>query len=412
MWQHAYRAQCVSHDERTTGRPRQPTAALTLFSLAFGSFCIGTSEFASMGVLQLFAPDFGVDVTAATNAIAAYALGVVVGAPAITLAAARVNRRSLLLGLIALFVVGNLVSAASTSLGMLAVARFVSGLPQGAYFGAAAVVATHVVGRDRSGKAFATVMLGITIATVVGSPLGTVIGQHFGWRYTYLAVALLTVGAMACLTIWVPRTNDLGGGSVTTELGSLRKASVWVMIGVASLGVSSIFAVYTFIGPLTTSVAGLPTASIPLALALFGVGMTVGNLVGGRLADGDSRRGIVVGFGTALVVLVVLATFGSNPWVLLTAFLLVGTFMMTAIPSIQVELTEAAPQSPTLMGAMNLAALNAANALGAWCGGLAVSGGRGLLTAAWAGFGLTACGLVIYLLRIRSRAASYAERRS
>jgi MFS transporter, DHA1 family, inner membrane transport protein len=408
MWQHAYHAQCTAVDERSPDRGRHPASALTLFSLAFGSFCIGTSEFASMGVLQLFAPDLGTDVSTATNAIAAYALGVVVGAPVITLAAARVHRRTLLLALIALFVVGNIASAASTDLGVFAVARFISGLPQGAYFGAAAVVATHVVGRDRTGKAFAMVMLGITVATVVGSPLGTLIGQNLGWRHTYVAVAVLALGALVCLITWVPRSDELRGGSLSTEVGALRKRAVWVMIVVAALGVSSIFAVYTFIGPLTTELAGLPEGVVPVALALFGIGMTAGNLLGGRLADRDPRRGIATGFGSALVVLAVLATAGGNAAVLLASFPLIGLFMMTAIPAIQVELTGAAPDSPTLMGAMNLAALNVANALGAWCGGLAVAGGRGLLATAWAGFALTAGGLVLYLAHVRRRAAARA----
>lgn len=172
---------------------------LTLFALALGSFSIGTSEFASMGIIQLFSASLGITVPQAANAITAYAIGVVVGAPLITLAAARINRRTVLLGLMALFVLGNLLSAAATSLGLLAAARFISGLPQGAYFGAGAVVASYVVGPGHAGKAFAIVMTGLTIATIVGSPLATFLGQTLGWRETYLAVALLSASAFLAI---------------------------------------------------------------------------------------------------------------------------------------------------------------------------------------------------------------------
>jgi DHA1 family inner membrane transport protein len=258
---------------------------LTLFALALGSFCIGTSEFASMGILQLFSASLGIDIPTATNAIAAYAFGVVIGAPLVTLAAARLNRRTLLLCLMGLFILGNALSAVATDLGMLALARFVSGLPQGAYFGAGAVVASYIVGPGHAGKAFALVMTGLTIATIIGSPLATFLGQTLGWRNTYFAVAALAGLALLALWSWVPRTEALHGGPVVQELASLRRPAVWAMMLVAALGVASIFAVYTFIGPFVTDVATLDQIWIPVALALFGLGMTAGNLIGGRLAD-------------------------------------------------------------------------------------------------------------------------------
>lgn len=377
---------------------------VALCALALGSFCIGTSEFASMGILQLFSASFDVGLAAATRAITAYAFGVVLGGPIATIAAARLNRRSLLLGLMGVFVLGNVLSAIATGIGMFAAARFISGIPQGAYFGAGAVAAAHIVGPGRGGKAFALVMTGLTVATIVGSPAATFLGQHLGWRDTYLAVAGLGVAALLALFAWVPRARALDGGPVAQELHALRKPSVWAMMAVAALGVASIFAVYTFIGPLVTEEAALDRGWVPVALALFGIGMTAGNLLGGRIADAHPALGLAAGFGCALAVLAVLAIWGGNVWVLMAGLFGVGMTMMIAIPAIQVRLTRAAPEAPTLMGAMNLAALNVANAIGAWTGGQAIAGGFGLLSAVWSGFGLTLLGLFAFsLISIRRK---------
>jgi DHA1 family inner membrane transport protein len=370
---------------------------LTFLALALGSFAIGTSEFASMGILQLFAKGLDVDIATASRAITAYALGVVLGAPLVTLAAARMNRRTLLIALMALFVVGNLLSAFAPNLALLSVARFIAGLPQGAYFGAGAVVASSIAGKERAGKAFSLIMLGLTIATIVGSPLATFLGQHLGWRDTYAAVAGIAALALAALWRWTPRSAMLNGGPIAQELGALGRRHVWIMMGVAALAVSSIFAVYTFIGPLVTDGAQLPAAMVPLALALFGLGMTVGNLFGGRLADSFPARGFVIGFGSAIFVLAALAAFGKQPWLLMLALFGVGMTTMTAIPTIQVRLTRMSPEAPTLMGAMNMAALNVANAIGAWAGGMAIGAGFGLFSPIWTGFALTLAGLLAFV---------------
>jgi len=400
MFQKAFEPQCKAVAIHCTDAAQHRRRGLTLFALALGSFCIGTSEFASMGILQLFSQSLGIDLPTATNAITAYAFGVVIGAPLVTLVAAQLNRRTLLLFLMGLFILGNVFSALSANLGMFALARFISGMPQGAYFGAGAVVASYIVGPGHGGKAFALVMTGLTVATVIGSPLATFLGQNLGWRNTYLAVAGFAAFAFLALWIWVPQTDALRGGSVVQELGSLRRPAVWAMMIVAALGVASIFAVYTFIGPFITDVAALDQSWIPVALALFGLGMTAGNLIGGRLADAHPAKGLFVGFGCALIVLALLAAGGSNVWVLMPALFGVGLTMMVAIPTIQVRLTRFAPEAPTLMGAMNLAALNVANAIGAWAGGLTIAFGYGLLSAAWAGFGLTLLGLLVFALTL------------
>ena len=400
MLDKAYRGQCAAVKVHCTDEAERHNRALTLFALALGSFCIGTSEFASMGILQLFSASLGIDIPTATNAIAAYAFGVVIGAPVVTLVAARLNRRTLLLCLMGLFILGNVLSAVASDLGMFALARFVSGMPQGAYFGAGAVVASYIVGPGHAGKAFALVMTGLTVATIIGSPLATFLGQTMGWRNTYFTVAGVAVLAFLALWTWVPRTEALHGGPVVQELASLRQPAVWATMLVAALGVASIFAVYTFIGPFVTDVAALDQAWIPLALALFGLGMTAGNLIGGRLADSYPARGLVMGFGSALIALAVLAAGGGHVWVLMPALFGVGMTMMVAIPTIQVRLTGFAPEAPTLMGAMNLAALNIANAVGAWAGSVTIAAGYGLLSAVWAGFGLTLLGLLVFALTL------------
>jgi DHA1 family inner membrane transport protein len=404
MLNEAYEPQCRSAKAHCTDAKQIGRRRLTLLALALGTFCIGTSEFASMGMLQLFAATLALDLSTATHAIEAYAFGVVLGGPAVTILAAQLNRRSLLLALMAIFVLGNVLSAVATGLGSFALARFVSGIPQGAYFGAGAVVASYIVGPGQGGRAFALVMTGLTVATIFGSPLATLMGQTLGWRNAYLAVSALGLVSFLALWTWVPRSGALDGGPVLQELRALNRAAVWSMVAVAALGVASIFAVYTFIGPFVTDGAGLGASWIPIALGLFGVGMTAGNFIGGWLADRHPSHGLVAGFGSALVVLALLALGGRNAWVLMAGLLAVGTTMMVAIPTIQVRLTEAAPDAPTLMGAMNLAALNVANAIGAWAGGQVIAQGHGLLSAVWAGFALTLAGLVLFLL-VRRRPA-------
>jgi DHA1 family inner membrane transport protein len=389
--------------------PSNLARTLALFALALGSFCIGTSEFASMGIIQLFSASLGIDVPQATGAITAYALGVVVGAPVVTLAAARLNRRTLLLALMGLFVVGNLLSAVATNLPLLVVARFIAGLPQGAYFGAGAMVASYILGPGQSGRAFAIVMTGLTVATIIGSPLATFLGQHLGWRETYVAVAALSGVALLAIRQWLPRTEALNGTPIVQELSALRKGQLWGVMAVATTGIASLFAVYTFIGPIVTDATHLAPVMIPVALAIFGIGMTVGNEFGGRLADSFPMRGIILGFGSALFMLVIIALGGQNPWVLFPALFVLGAGLMASIPTMQVRLTRIAPEAPSLVGAMTLAACNLGNAVGAWGGGMTIDAGFGLLSPAWAGFALTLTGLAIFGVTLIGKRGQDAE---
>ena len=239
-------------------------------------------------------------------------------------------------------------------------------------------------------------MAGLTIATIIGSPLGTYVGQQLGWQALYVVVAVIGLGAGAAILAWVPHTSALDGSSIITELSALRRPMVWATMGVASLGISSIFAVYTFIGPYVTDAVRAEESLIPVALAVFGVGMAVGNWVGGRLAVQYVYRGLVLGYGAVLGILAVIALAGEHLVVLLPALFGVGATTMMAIPTIQVLLTGYAPEAPTLMGALNLASLNLANALGAIGGALTIAQGWGTLSTAWAGLVLTAAGLALF----------------
>ncbi|MFI7134803.1 MFS transporter [Nonomuraea sp. NPDC050153] len=401
MHQRAYEGQCAAEENRhTSAKSPNRNPKLTLFALALGTFAIGTGEFGSNGIIQLFASDLNVSIPVATHAITAYAMGVVIGSPAITLLAARVNRRTLLLGMIALFLVGNGLSALAPNIALLVAFRFVAGSVQGAFFGAGAVVAAYVYGPGKGGKAFATVMGGLTIATVVGSPLGTFIGQDAGWRTMYWVVVAIGLLAGTALVTWLPRTDDLRGGSITSELEAVRRLNVWLMVTVAALGISSIFAVYTFIGPFITDAALQDASLIPIALAVFGLGMAAGNHLGGRVADRYQNRGLTWGYSAVLALLALIGVAGGNLVILLPCLFGVGATMMFAIPTIQVRLTGFAPDAPTLMGALNLAALNLANSLGAIGGAVTLNAGWGTLSTVWAGFALTSAGLLLYIVTV------------
>ncbi|MFF5206996.1 MFS transporter [Streptosporangium sp. NPDC000396] len=401
MFVRAYEGQCAAEEKRRTSAEKPAVnPRLALFALALGTFAIGTGEFGSNGIIQLFAADLDVSIPVATYAITAYAFGVVIGSPLITLLAARVNRRTLLLGLVVLFLVGNGLSALAPNIVLLVVFRFVAGSVQGAFFGAGAVVAAYVYGPGKGGKAFATVMGGLTVATIAGSPLGTFIGQHAGWRVMYWTVVAVGLLAGIALVAWLPRTDDLHGSPVRSELNGLRRINVWLMVAVASLGISSIFAVYTFIGPFVTDAARRDAALIPVALAVFGLGMAVGNHLGGRVADRYEHRGLIWGYGGVLALLVLIGVAGSDLLVLLPCLFGVGATMMFAIPTIQVRLTGFAPDAPTLMGALNLAALNLANSLGAIGGAVTLEAGWGTLSTVWAGFVLTSAGLLLYVVTV------------
>jgi MFS transporter, DHA1 family, inner membrane transport protein len=365
------------------------------FALAVGGFGIGTGEFAIMGLLPQVAGDFGVSVPAAGHVISAYALGVVIGAPLISVIAARWPRRRLLLTLMACFAAGNFASALARSYATLMAVRFIAGLPHGAYFGVASLVAASLVPADQRARAIGRMMLGLTGATLAGVPLAAWVGQMFGWRAAFVLVGAIGVAACALVYRCVPRLAAVRSASPTRELGALSRKQVWLTLGVGSVGFGGLFCVLSYIAPTLTGVTGLPDRDVPLVLAVFGAGMILGNLAGAWLAD----RSVMPTIGGVLIwnvfVLCLFSVTARHAWMVTIAVLLVGTGV-AIVPALQIRLMDVAADAQTLAAALNHSAFNIANALGAWLGGIAIAGGLGWASTGWVGALLAVAGLLIF----------------
>ncbi|QCU79343.1 MFS transporter [Citricoccus sp. SGAir0253] len=372
-----------------------------ILALALGGFAIGTTEFAIMGLLPQAVEDLGVDLPAGGILISTYALGVVVGAPLLAAGLARVDRRTSALWLMGLFVAGHAGSLLAPDFGTMMLARFLSGLPHGAYFSAAALAAAHLAGPARRGQATAWVMAGLSVANLVGVPLATWLGQVAGWRWMFVVTGLFGAATIAAVAWLVPSIPAPAGASVRGELTALRSPALWRAVVVGIIGFAGMFALYTYIAPVFVRVGGMPEALVPLIMALYGVGMVVGTLLGGAWSDRSATRTLQAMLG---VVAVALAGFSlAAPWwVLALVPLLAAAVAASAlVPALQVLLVDAAPHAPQLSGALNHSALNLANAMGAWVGAAVISAGAGLQVPAGAGAGLAAVGLVLSLVLLR-----------
>lgn len=365
-------------------------------ALAVGGFGIGTGEFAIMGLLPNVAKDLAISIPQAGHVISIYALGVVIGAPVIATLAARLSRRTLLLLLMVLFAVGNIASALSSSYGNLMVFRFISGLPHGAYFGVASLVAASMAGVGQRAKAVGRVMLGLTLATLLGSPLATWIGQLMGWRAAFVMVGV--IGALTALLVmlWLPRDKVEEGASPLRELGALKRKQVWLTLGIAAVGSGGLFAVFSYIAPTLIHQTGMSPSSVPLVLIVFGVGMILGNIFGSRLAD-RSLMGTIV--GVLIWNVVILTTFylvADIAWATVLVVLLTGG-SFALVPALQTRLMDVAEDAQTLAAALNHSAFNIANALGAWLGGVSIAAGFGWSSTGWVGASLAAGGILLFL---------------
>ncbi|WBB68383.1 MFS transporter [Micromonospora sp. WMMD812] len=372
----------------------RPPAGAALFALAIGGFGIGTTEFATMGLLPEMADELHVTIPVMGHGITAYALGVVVGAPVIAALAARLPRRGLLLALMLAFVVGNALTALAPGVWSLVGARFLTGLPHGAYFGIASVVAAGLVPPDRKGRGVGRVMVGLTVANIVGVPLVTLAGQVLGWRASYALVAAIGVVTILAVRRWVPPVAAADGASIARELGAFRRVHVWIALLTGTVGFGGMFAVYSYVAPTLTDVAGLPTRAVPWVLAVFGLGMTVGALLGGRLAD-RSALGTLVGSLVAMAAVMALyALTASSPIGAVLLVFAIGLVCQVLGAGLTIRLMEASPDAPALAASSNHSALNLANAIGAWLGGVVIAGGHGYLATAWVGVVLSVAGLL------------------
>ncbi|NYT67627.1 MFS transporter [Pusillimonas noertemannii] len=384
---------------KSHGPSRLVSPGWIIFALAIGAFAIGTTEFATMSLLPYFAKDLGVDAPTAGHAISAYALGVVVGAPVLTVLGARVARRTLLIWLMGAFAVFNALCAWAPSFESLLVLRFLSGLPHGAYFGVAALMAVSLVPLNKRNQAVGRMFLGLTIATIVGVPLANWLGQVAGWRWGFVFVAvagLLTAGLVGWLAPLSPATK---GASPLRELEALKRGQVWLTLAVGSIGFGGLFAVYTYLADTLVEVTQVSPTTVPLVLGLFGVGMTVGSLVVPHFADRAQLP-------TAMALLVWSAiatglfTFAAhNIWTIsLTVFLIgIGGSLGTVL---QTRLMDVARNAQGLAAALNHSAFNLANALGPFLGGLAISHGLGWTSTGWVGSLLALGGLALLMVSI------------
>ncbi|MDX3337855.1 MULTISPECIES: MFS transporter [unclassified Streptomyces] len=368
---------------------------LALLALAVSAFGIGTTEFVMMGLLPNVADDLGTSVPTAGYLVSAYAIGVVLGAPLLAGLGSRVPRKKMLLLLMALFTVGNLASALAPDFGWLLAGRFLAGLPHGAFFGVGAVVATRLVAEGRQARAVATMFLGLTVANIVGVPAATLLGQHLGWRATFLVVAAIGLTAMAALARLVPAVPVEAHQDVRRELRALGNRQVLLGLLTAVFGFAGVFAVYSYLSAMTTKAMGFGESSVTVVLALFGIGMTLGALAAGPLTDRALRPTLYGSLGALAVILVAFPFTVHVQWAaLVMVVLLGGVGFMTTTP-LQMLVMNKAKDAPTLASASNHSAFNLANAGGAWLGGVAIAAGWGWTSPAFVGAVLAVAGLAI-----------------
>ena len=375
---------------------------LPLLVLALSAFAIGTTEFVIMGLLPEVALDLGVSIPQAGHVISAYALGVVVGAPLLAVLGGAMRRKTLLLALMGFYALGNLASALGPTYESLLVFRFIAGLPHGAYFGVAALTAVAISPPNKRGRAISLVMLGLTLAILIGNPLATWLGQVIDWRWVFAFVALIALATATLLTIWLPRGIDGAKAHPLDELRAFHRLPVWQALGIGAIGFAGMFAVFSYLAPTMLEVTRVAPAWIPLGLAGFGVGGVIGNFVGGWLFDRMQLRGawIVLVWATAMLLLFPLMA-QTLPTILLAT---VGIGLMGALgPILQSHLMDVAGDAQTLAAASHHAAFNTANALGPWLGGMAITAGYGWTITGPVGAATAIAGLLVYALAVRER---------
>jgi len=369
-----------------------------LLALAAGAFGIGVTEFAPMGLLPVIATDLGVSIPTAGLLISAYALGVMLGAPLMTLTTGRMRRRTLLIALAAIFTLGNLLAAVSNGYGMLLAARIITSLNHGAFFGVGSIVAASVVPPGRSAGAVAAMFMGLTIANVVGVPLATWFGDQMGWRVAFWGIAVLGVVTMIALRLTLPDRPAPTNGNPLDELRVLSRGTVLAALGLTVLGSSAMFTVFTYIAPILRSETGASVDFITAMLVTYGVGLTVGNWLGGRFADRSVDRTLTATLAGLSAVLVAFALLMPFKTPTIPLIFLWGVASFALVPPLQVRVMKAAGDAPNLASAVNIGAFNLGNAIGAALGGGVIAAGLGYPAVALAGAVLAALGLAAVLL--------------
>jgi DHA1 family inner membrane transport protein len=366
-----------------------------LIALAVGSFGIGLTEFVIAGLLPEVAADFSVSEPVAGYLISGYALSVAIGGVALTAAISRFDRKRVLMGLLLLFIVGNLLSAIAPTYGLLLVGRVIAALCHGAFFGIGAVVAADMVEENRRASAIATMFTGLTLATVLGVPLGTLLGQHFGWRSTFWAITV--IGVIAFLGIWfvVEDTPAPEDASLRGELRVFGRPQVWASIVMTVFGFGGLFGAFSYIAFTVTRVSGFPGSAVPWLLILFGVGLFVGNKLGGRAADRALVTSLAGSLSLLTVVLVVFALTARSQVLTIVMLLFMGAAGFATVPALQLRIMRYAQDAPTMASGSNIAAFNVGNAIGPALSGLAIGAGFGFTSPLWVGALLTVIALIV-----------------
>jgi DHA1 family inner membrane transport protein len=380
---------------------RTTHVGLAVLALATGGFAIGTTEFMAMGLLPQVADGVDVSIPTAGHLISAYALGVVVGAPILAFFGARLPRRGLLVALMAAYAVANALSALAGSYGLLLLARFLDGIPHGAYFGVASLVAAGLAPRGREGRAVAMVMLGLSVANVFGVPAATFLGQHVGWRSAFWVAAGLAVLTAAMVTAFVPACPGDAEATGRRELSLFAQPQAWLTLLAGAIGFGGMFALYSYIAKVVTEVGGLPDGAVPVFLLAFGLGMVAGTWVAGALADWSVFRSLLGSSLAMAVLLFAYAVLASTGWWALAPAFLVAVSSSVLVVNLQLRLMAVAGDAQTLGAAMNHSSLNVGNALGAWVGGLVIAAGWGYRAPALVGVVLALLGLGVLLISAR-----------
>ncbi|MDO5618990.1 MFS transporter [Kocuria sp.] len=386
-----------NHNTVTTGR-----AVIAIIALSMGGFAIGTTEFMTMGVLPQIAESLNITEPQAGHAISAYALGVVVGVPLLSILGARLPRKGLLLGLMGAYGAFNVLSALATSYELFALARFFDGMPHGAYFGVASLVAAGLVSPQYRGRAVAGVLIGLSVANVIGVPAATWLGQNYGWRSTYIMAAGISLLTVVLVMIFVPRTpGDPNAKGLAEAKDFFRRSQVWLTMGAGAVGFGGLFAIYSYIATTITDVGGLNASTVPLFLLAFGLGMTVGTWLAGELARWSIRKSLLLGSAGSAAVMIVFWFVIPGGWWALPVLFLITAVSSILVTNLQLRLMDVAGDAVTLGAAMNHASLNLANALGAWMGGLVIAAGLGYRTPSLVGAAMALAGAAILLVAFR-----------